>query len=214
MLKVFRQKYVTKIILWAILILILPAFVIWGTGGMGRSGNKGPTYAGLINNKKISFDEFAESISAVKCQLVLNYFNQPNILDEFLKNKPFLGKLAWDRLIMAKEAKLRRIKASDKEVVGLIRSHPLFLRSGAFDDRMYGYVLRNSLGMDARTFEEMMRENIAIQKLQNLLTKDLKADETETLDKKKEKFLEGWLKTLELSTTLNIDLKDYEKYYK
>ena len=182
MLKVFRQKYVTKIVLWAILILILPAFVIWGTGGMGRSRDKGPTYAGLIKNKKVSFDEFAESISAVKCQLVLNYFNQPKALEIFLKNKPFLGKLAWDRLIMVKEAIAYKMRASDKEVVKCIRSHPLFLRSGGFDERMYGYVLRNNLNLDARTFEEIMRQNLAVQKLQNLLTKDIKTSDSEALE--------------------------------
>ena len=49
MLKVFRNKNVAKAVLWALLILILPAFVLWGTGSMGRS-EKMPVSAGTQKN--------------------------------------------------------------------------------------------------------------------------------------------------------------------
>ena len=240
MLKFFRHKNVTKIVLWGILILILPAFVMWGTGSMGKSKDKGPSYVGLINDKKISFDDFAESLRDVRCQVMLNYFNNQKILDEILKNKPLMGKLAWDRLIMAREAKRRGISVSDREVVVYIESHPLFSRNGRFDDRVYGYILRNNLGLEPRTFEETMRESIKIQKMNLMLTKDVavtdadireyykkenkdfnesefnkKKDEysKKALEYKRASFLEDWLRGLELTSTLNIDLGNYEKYY-
>lgn len=240
MLKLFRNKNVARVVLWAILILILPAFVIWGTGNLGRSKDKGPSFVGKIDGKKVSFEGFAENITAVKAQVFLNFFSQPQIIDKVFKDKPLLGKLAWDRIIMLREARKMKIKVGDKEIISWIRSHPLFNRSGSFDDRLYEYILRNNLGLDPRNFEEIVRENITIQKMHNMLTKDIKASDEEILENyksgnekfdeekfkqekdayskkileaKKNKSLEAWLRQLETNTTLNIDLNDYEKYY-
>ena len=207
MLKLFRKKNVARLVLWGILILILPAFVIWGSGSLGGSRDKGPKFVGLINNKKVSFDDFADSLRAIRCQIILNYFNQPKLLDQFLNDKPFMGRLAWDRLIMAKETARQKIKVLDQDVINFIRSHPLFSRNGTFDEGIYSYILRNNVGMDPRTLEEIVRENLAIKRLNDILTKDIPAD-------KKDKFLEDWLRRLELTTSLNIDLKEYDKYYK
>lgn len=185
MLKLLRHKRVAKIVLWAILILILPAFVIWGTGSLGRSKEKGPTFVGLINNKKVTFDDFADSIMSMRAQILLNFFNQRQVMDALLKNSEFVGKMAWDRLIMLKEAKARHIRVTDSEVIAFIRTMPIFLRDGKFDERLYGYVLRNNLGLAPRSFEEMMRENITIQKLHELLTKDVKISDEEVLNQYK-----------------------------
>src|SRR3989338_8551226 len=115
MLRFFRQKHIAKIIFWGLVILVLPAFVFWGTGSISGSKTKGPTFAGIIDKKKVSFARLYESIAAIRAQIILNYFNQPKVLDAFLKNNTFLAKLAWDRLIMAEEAERRRIKIPDGE---------------------------------------------------------------------------------------------------
>lgn len=236
-----RNKKVTKMVLWGTLILILPAFVIWGTGSMGKSKDAGPKYAGLIDGKKISFEDFADSITAARCQIFMNLFNQPAVLEPLLKNNEFLGRLGWDMLIMAREAKNRKIKVTDKEVIGFIRSHPLFNRNGKFDDRIYEYILKNNLGVYPRNFEEIVRDNLVIYKLNNIVTKDITISDEEVLgryksdnnvfdeekfkkekdeyskkalDAKKNKCLEDWLRGLELNTKILIDLKDYEKYYR
>ncbi len=237
MLKVFRNKNVTKMVLWGILILTLPAFVMWGSGSLGGSGKKGPTYVGTIENKKISFDNFANSLESIRCQVILNYYNNSKMLDMILKNKEFLGKLAWDRLIMFMKAKKAGIRVSDREVVAFIGSHPLFSRGGAFDDRAYEYFLRNSLGLAPRSFEELVRKNLMIQKLTDSLTKDITVTDKEVLQNyegfdpaefKKEKdniakkalagkkntYMETWLRGREKESVLKIDLSDYEKYYK
>jgi parvulin-like peptidyl-prolyl isomerase len=82
---------------------------------------------------------------------------------------------------MLKEARRMKIKADDKDVIEFIRSHPLFLRNGKFDPQIYGYILRNNLSMDPRTFEEIVRENILMQKLGAQLTKDIKVSDDELL---------------------------------
>lgn len=179
MLKILRHKNVSKIVLWGILILILPAFVIWGAGSMGKSGEKGPKFVGTIQGKNISFDQLAKAVAGIRCQIFLNYFNNPKVLEELSKNQSLIGKISWDRLIMLSEAKRLKIKAADADVVAYIRSHPLFLRSGKFDDALYAYILRNNLSLDPRTFEEIVRENITLQKMNESLTKDIAVSDDE-----------------------------------
>ncbi len=183
MLKVFRNKNVSKIVLWALLILILPAFVLWGTGS-DRGGSKasGPKFVGMIDGKKVTFNDFAESIGAIRCQVIMNYFDQPQVIDALMNSKPFLGKLAWDRLLMAREARKEHIKVSNDEIVNFIRTHPLFARGGIFDDRMYSYILKNNMGLEPRTFEEITRESLKIQKLNDRLTKDVKISDEEIVE--------------------------------
>ena len=182
MLKQLRSKAVTKFVLWALLILILPAFVLWGTGNLGGGKDKkGPVYVGTIENKKISFDDFATSITSVRCQIILNYFNNQKSLESLMNNKAFIGKLAWDRLIMLAKARAAKIRIGDSDVIKFITSHPLFIRNGKFDDRVYEYFLKNSLGLYPRSFEEIMRENIMIQKLTDAITKDVNISDAEVL---------------------------------
>jgi len=241
MLKLMRNKKVTKFVLWGTLILILPAFVIWGAGSISKSKEKGPKYVGIIDGKKVSFDDFAASLAAVRTQIFMNYFPQPKVMETIFTNKELMGKLAWDMLIMSSEAGKRKIKVSDAEIIGFIRGHPLFSRGGQFDDRMYQYILRNNLNIYPRNFEEITRDNLAIQKLNNMMTKDIIITDDEVLitykkenekfeeekfnkDKaefakkvllaKKNAYLEDWLRGVEQNAKLNIDLKDYEKYYR
>ncbi|MFA5146671.1 MAG: SurA N-terminal domain-containing protein [Candidatus Omnitrophota bacterium] len=198
MLKFFRQKYVSKVIFWGLVILVMPAFVLWGTGNLGGSGEKGPSYVGTIDGRKISFEKLYESMTAMRSILVLNYAGQEKILESFLSNKPFLAKVAWDRLIMLKEAKTHKIDISDREVIDYIRSHPLFIRNGTFDDKIYQHVLRYNIGLTPRTFEEIVRENLAIQKLNDIIAKDIKVTDEEVAQayrREKEQFKISYILT-------------------
>lgn len=179
MLKLLRHKNVTKFVLWGILILIMPAFVIWGTGNLSGSKEKGPKFVGTINKKNVSFDEFANAINAMRTQLILNYSTRPDALKSVLNNREFLGRLAWDRIIMLREAKAKGIKIPNKDLINSIRSHPIFLRNGKFDEGIYNYFLRYNLGIEPRVFEEMMRDNLTIQKMNDAQTKDMKVTDEE-----------------------------------
>ena len=203
MLKLFRKKIVMKVVLWGLIIIVVPAFVLWGGASMSRSKGKGPGYVGFVNNRKVSFDELSNALSGVRSQIILNYFNQPKVLDALLSNKPILAKLAWDRILMMEEVKKAGIKMSDKEVVGALRSHPLFLRNGAFDDRFYAYMLRNNIGLEPRAFEEIVRENLALQRLSSSFTKDTKLSDDDILSEYKKDFAK-----IKISYIL-LDPKDY-----
>ncbi len=207
MLKFFRTKGVTKFVLWLLLILILPAFVLFGTESF-RAKRKGPAFVGTIGSKKVSFNELFESMAAVRGQLVLNYGYQPQLVSQITENKTLLAKFGWDRLIMLKEAGRNKIRVSDKEVAVYLRSHPLFIRNGRFDDRIYAYVLQYNIGLSARAFEEFVRQNLKITKLKEDVVKAAKADDKD----KKAKALDEWLAKLSQGAKLNIDLNEIEKY--
>lgn len=188
MLKLFRKKIVSKIILWGLLILILPAFVMWGSASMSRSKDKGPSYVGIFDNRKVSFEQLYQAISGVRSQIILSYYNQPQILEALLNNKPMLAKIGWDRILMLEEAKKLRLKAPDSEVIAAIRSHPLFTRDGAFDEKFYSYILRNNIGLDPRAFEEIVRENILIQKLSAYVTRNLAVTDADVVTEYNKEF--------------------------
>lgn len=188
MLKVFRKKFVSRFILWGLLILILPAFVMWGSASMSRSKDRGPNYVGTVDSRKVSFNELYRALTGVRSQVILIYFNQPQVLKELLNNKLMLAKAAWDRILMLNEAKGLHIKVSDKEVVASIRSHPLFARNGAFDEKFYSYVLQNNIGLEPRAFEEIVRDNLIIQKLALDFTKDVLVSDDDALSEYKKEF--------------------------
>ncbi len=218
MLKIFRKKFVSRFILWGLLILILPAFVMWGNASLSRSKDKGPNYVGIIDNRKVSFDELYAALSGVRSQIILNYFNQPQILDALLNNRPMLAKIAWDRILMLNKTKRLRIKVSDKEVIAFIRGHPLFVRNGVFDDRFYSYMLHNNIGLEPRAFEETVRDNVAIQRLAAYLTKDLKISDEDVLseynrESAKLKISYILMEPKELFDQVNVDENAVKEFY-
>jgi len=188
MLKFFRKKIVMKIVLWGLIIIVVPAFVMWGSASMSRSKDKGPGYVGTVNNRKISFDELAGALLGVRSQIILSYFNQPKALDALLSNKSLLSKLAWDRVLMMEEVKRAHIKIPDKEVVEALQGHPLFVRNGVFDERFYAYVLRNSISLEPRAFEEIVRENLAMKRLSDTFTKNIKLSDDDILSEYRKEF--------------------------
>jgi len=57
LLKFLRKRKNMKRIMWALAILIIPAFVIWGAGTSEKRKEKGPSYAGKVFARKVSFEE-------------------------------------------------------------------------------------------------------------------------------------------------------------
>src|SRR3989338_6391314 len=120
MLKALRKKGVAKKIFICLAIVIVPAFVLWGSASLLRSQRS--SYAGKISGRKVSFDEFQESLRAVQTQALMQFGENFYKIQRFLK----LNLEAWDRLILLQEAKRRRIKVSDQEVIEEINQLPFF----------------------------------------------------------------------------------------
>lgn len=166
-LKFLRKKKNMKRIMWALAILIIPAFVIWGAGSSKDKNQKGPEYAGKIFNKKISFDQYADMWRVTRDSLIRSYGN--NIPAEII------DQMAWTRIILLEMAKRVKIGVSDIELFKAIASYPLFQRNGLFDKNLY----KSMLGDNAKGFEEKLRDDIRISKLREKITSNVSITEEE-----------------------------------
>ncbi|MCM8782126.1 MAG: peptidyl-prolyl cis-trans isomerase [Candidatus Omnitrophica bacterium] len=169
MLRQLRKRKIMKRVLWTVAILIIPPFVFWGGGSALRSRQKGPAYAGIIFGQKISFKEYGDAWQATKNQAIMIYGPKLNEVYESLN----LDQQAWERLILLKEVKRRKIKVSDSEVIDTIQNFPFFQSKGRFDKRAYDLILRQIFKIEARQFEEEIRDALSITKLRDTIIKDV-----------------------------------------
>lgn len=176
MLKKLRDKKTAKKV-WIILaILILPPFILWGSGSLIRSKEEKETgVIGAIDGRKIPFSEYRDSIQAARNQAVMQLGDSFEQMQKYLD----LDNHAWERIILLTEAKKRKIKVTDKEVVDLIKNYPFFRLKGRFNQKAYTDTLRYAFRIPPRTFEEQIRQNIMISKLFDEITKDIKINDDE-----------------------------------
>ncbi len=158
MLKLLRKKKVAKRIFYILAALIIPAFVIWGSASV-IDKSKTPNYAGVIFNKKISYDLFRDAQLAWKTQIRLQYGEKAEEMASSIFNP---NQATWDRLILLEEVRRRKIKINDARIVETITNYPFLQRDGKFDQQTYELFLRYFLGLAPRAFEEHLRQNLAM----------------------------------------------------
>ena len=175
MLNVLRKRGNLKKIMWGLAILIIPAFVLWGSGSSIRSSGL-PKYAGEIFGKKISFRQYEASFQAARHEALLIYGEDFNKVAKFLN----LEKEAWQRLILLYQAKKERIKVSDEEVIDFIQKLPFFQKEGRFSQEKYKVFLDYAFRTSPRDFEEQIRETLKIDQLKNKFISKVKLSDEET----------------------------------
>lgn len=174
MLNKLRKRKTAKKIWIILMILVLPAFLFWGFGSFIRSRQE-TVYVGKISGRNITPLEYRDAQDAVRIQAVIKFGDNLPEIQKFLN----LEAQAWDRLILLAEAKKRKIRISDKEVVEAIESYPFFQRNGQFDNKIYLELLRYVFYALPRTFEEQTRQNLALSKLYRELTDKITVTEDE-----------------------------------
>ena len=175
MLKELRNKKTAKKIWIILIILIVPAFTLWGFGSFMHSKQEA-AYVGKISSRKVSSLEYQDALDAVKNQAVMQFGDDLSKIQKYLN----LESQAWERLILLTEAKKRKVKVSDKEVIELIKSYPFFKnRQGRFDNHAYSEMLRYVFHAQPRTFEEQTRQNIMLSKLYKEVTEQVKLSDEE-----------------------------------
>lgn len=172
MLKILRNKKTAKKVWIGLAIIIIPAFALWGFGGAFRSREE-TAPAGKIFGRNISYIEFKDSLAAVKTMAIMRFGDKLGEVQKYLN----LEAQAWERLILLAEANKRRIAASDQEVIEDIENSPYFRLQGAFSNKLYNEILRYSLRIQPRIFEELTRQNIIIFKLYEQATDKALSDE-------------------------------------
>ncbi|MFH0826830.1 MAG: SurA N-terminal domain-containing protein [Candidatus Omnitrophota bacterium] len=165
MLKFLRHKKTAKKIWIGLAVIIVPAFVLWGSGSLIRSRQE-QTYAGILFGKKISFLEFRDAFNAQKASALIQFGEKLSEVEPQLN----LEALAWERLMLLYEAKSRKIRATDKEVVDFLQNLPFFRHDGKFDTKTYNQIVQYVFQTQPRIFEEQTRQNIILSKLYKQVT--------------------------------------------
>jgi peptidyl-prolyl cis-trans isomerase D len=176
MLNKLRNKKTAKKI-WIILaFIVVPPFVLWGSGSLLRSGKKETAiYIGKIFGKKVSADEYRQAKEAVKVQMIMQFGDNFSQLEKFLN----LDAQAIERLILLSEVNSRKISSSDQEVIENIAVNPYFSRRGQFNQKIYNEVLRYVFRIQPRAFEELTRQNLNLSKLYKQVTQDIQLSDSE-----------------------------------
>ena len=177
MLKDLRKKGFMKKVLWIVAVVIILSFGLFSKGYLLKED--GPTkYAGKIFGRKVSLKEFQENAQQVHIQALLQHGKN------FEKVKPFLDlqSQTWDRIIILQEAKRKKVKVTDKEVVDTIKKLPFFKRNNRFDPLLYKTILSRSLNILPNNFEKGLRDTLKISKLYEKATFSVTAKEEELAD--------------------------------
>ena len=177
MLKLLRKKDVKKKIIWAVVVVIIIAFGFGGTIYLLNDINS-TSYAGKIFGKKVTFEDFKDAYRNVRIQAIMRYGDNFRNIEQYLN----LESETWDRLILLREAKKRKIKVSDKEIVERIERYPFFQRNSQFDPILYKNILRNLFRIKPRQFEESIRDAIKFGKLYEQKTQSITIPENDIFE--------------------------------
>lgn len=212
MLKVLRKKErAKKIIFWAIIAVMVFAFVLWGAEAYRQKS--GADYAGIIFGRKVSIPEFrriyVSCLNEVRLRLGEDYHKLLPLIN--------LNNQAWMKLALLHHAKKLKITAANPEVVRAITANPLFFREEKFNQDTYEKIVRYYFNSSPRAFEEQTRDSLIIKKLYEELTKKVTISDEELLNAYKQEFESLSINYIQLKhedftaqvNTEDNELKDY-----
>jgi peptidyl-prolyl cis-trans isomerase D len=174
MLKYFRNRkslgYLVGAMLLGLVILAFVAFYIpdflSATGAAGGSGE-----VAWVEGTPISSQEFLRSYRAQEQQYRQQLGAQfsPDLMRQLGFDNLVLRQLVQNQILRL-EAERQSISVTDKEVSDFIVSFPAFQSDGKFIGRDAYLSFLAQRSMSASQFEEQMRQDLMIQKLQSLVT--------------------------------------------
>ncbi len=170
-MKFLRKKKNMKMILWAVAILIIPGFLIWGVGLGG--GGRSSYYAATVNREPISRRDFYKNLNEME-QRYRQMFGEG--AESFLKNinmeQIVLEDMIRERLLL-QQAKKKRVRVQNSEIIEAIKSDPVFKdEKGNFSQARYKEIVSNYPAEEMRKIEDGIRKNITISKLRELVASE------------------------------------------
>ncbi|MFT5206442.1 MAG: hypothetical protein ACI9CF_000180 [Candidatus Omnitrophota bacterium] len=212
MIKWLRHKKTQRFVVIGAACLIIPGFLLFGVSLDGLGGSK---VAGSIGKKKVSTQAFIDNYNALRRELELFHQIDPNLLSA----QADFEELTWQRILLVHEAKNRNIKISNTEVIEWLQTQKVFFNKGeSFDPAFYDQVLKQYLRVEPRSFEEDVRDFMALQKVRD----NMRGDADITDDKIRELFNSRFvLRDIDYLTFLSTEIsevpevtdEELEQYY-
>ena len=181
-----RTKVIWLIITVATVFTFLIGFSFFGSmGGDSRSAAKQSGSYGEINGEKVTSEMWTGALQAAVQAYRQQYNTDP--ADRDLKS---VQQRAWRQLVnerlFAAEARKAGIKITDNDVIvgmrtsppSILYSVPAFQTDGKFDPQKYAAALANP-GIDWGPFEDQLRKELPVRRLQERLMASLKLSEGE-----------------------------------
>ncbi len=167
-----------SITLWLVIAsFILTIFLVWGKGSLGTGGAS--NIVATVEGKEIHQRE----LQMTRNRLYNFYRNlyKDKFTEDLVKNLN-LERMALESLIekelLLAEAEKQGMKVSEEELLDTITKYQVFQRDGKFDPDQYKFVLLRS-GITPQEFEESVREDLLIQKLEATIQDGIKVSDKE-----------------------------------
>jgi len=160
-----------KLILWIIAIMIIPGFLLWGIDISGRQ--KRANSVAIVNREPITYREFYSRLSDIEDryrQIFGDKYTQ--IRDELDIERNILEELIREKILL-QQARKRKIRVFDNEIVEAFKSDPTFKdQEGKFDEKKYKDILSRIPEDVLKKIEDEIRKAIMIEKLKNLIVSE------------------------------------------
>jgi len=185
MLNTLRSKQ--KSILWFLVILITPAFIIWGTGS-GAENRGAPGVAAKLNGEKIPYEEFYQYYSQSYEQMAKFYENyygsitkeQKEAIHEQAKGQA-LSQLINQHLLL-QYAEKNGFTVTALEIKEALGQHDVFKTDGRFDEEKWKMWVRNMPADRLAEIEDSFSREILAQKALSYMKESLTVTEREVKD--------------------------------
>ncbi len=186
----------TQLIWWVLTIVTVVTFVFGFNfiSSLGGSGGQSGA-AGSVNGAPITGQEYDDELARQRLAFRTQYGSEPTDRDEKTVRTQVWHELVTRRL-MAAQAEASGLHAQDAEVVLMLqnyppqwlRDEPEFQTDGKFDPQKYGAALASPEHPSWPYYEQRVRQELPVQKLQERLLASLKLSEPELLQAYHERF--------------------------
>ena len=178
----------TKLIWWVLTIVTVVTFTLGFNflSSLGDSGGGQGGAAGRVNGSPISAEDYADALVRQRMAFRQQYGSDPADRDDKNVRTQVWRDLVAQRL-MAGQAEALGLRGHDSEVVltlqaappPWLRQEPEFQTDGKFDPQKYGAALANPDHPSWPYYEQRVRRDLPVQKLQERLMASLKLSEPE-----------------------------------
>ena len=164
------------------IVIIIPFVFLYGDFGNTWSSNSGRNpVIGEMNGQPITRSDFLNQLNAVKLNIYLDYQKYVGAInDEIIQllSKDILNRIR--ALHKAKDLKIDRV--TEEEIKDRITTYPVFLKDNSFDKSKFTDFKNKFLqaqGISANEFDEIIRDNIVISRIEKRVTEAITVTETE-----------------------------------